>query len=255
MAKHDRRLVGLRAGIVIAHADAVGLGELQRRHFDHVVISLLTQPRCSCMSGGGGANAASSASNSTGSMSHEHLHMGNDVGAGDEAEIELVAIALHGDVERNAVGRDRHREDVQQLRARRIERLPRPRHVGDRDVRRRRQHVGQAGAAVEQRQDLHQDRRAQHRDVGHLRHQGAQRMRHLLRLGGLRDDRLQPRLGILDVGGDRADHAEHLVVGVGVALLAQRDRHRGRQRLCRQRALLQQIAPHHAGGRAPAPRH
>jgi hypothetical protein len=29
----------------------------------------------------------------------------------------------------------------------------------------------------------------------------------------LRDDRLQPRLGIFDVGGNRADHAEHLIVG------------------------------------------
>ena len=43
------------------------------------------------------------------------LDMGNDVGAGDEAEIELVAVALHGDVERDPVGRDRHREDVQQF--------------------------------------------------------------------------------------------------------------------------------------------
>src|SRR4249920_2003104 len=48
----------------------------------------------------------------------ENLDMGNDVGAGDEAEVELIAITLHGDVERKPVGRDRHREDVQQFRAR-----------------------------------------------------------------------------------------------------------------------------------------
>ena len=56
-----------------------------------------------------------------------HLHMRDDVGADDEAEIELVAIALHGDVERLPVRRDRHREDVQQLGAGCVERLPRPR--------------------------------------------------------------------------------------------------------------------------------
>src|SRR3954470_4641257 len=29
----------------------------------------------------------------------QHLHMRDDVGAGDEAEVELVAVALHRDVE------------------------------------------------------------------------------------------------------------------------------------------------------------
>ena len=52
--------------------------------------------------------------------------MGNDIGAGDEAEIKLVAVALHGDVEREPMGRDRHREDVQQFGAGGIQRLPRP---------------------------------------------------------------------------------------------------------------------------------
>ena len=136
---------------------------------------------------------------------------------------------------------------MQQFRAGGIEGLARPRHVGHGDIGGRRQYVRQAGAAIKQRQDLHQDRCAEHRDVGDLRHQCAQRMRHLLGFGGLRDDRCKPRLRILDVGGDRADHAEHLIVGIGVALLAQRDRHRGRHRFRRERALLQQIAPHHPG--------
>ena len=35
VAQDDRRLVGLRAGFVVAHANAVRLGELQRRHFNH----------------------------------------------------------------------------------------------------------------------------------------------------------------------------------------------------------------------------
>src|ERR1700742_3692363 len=50
----------------------------------------------------------------------EHLYMRDDVGSRNEAEIELIAIALHGDVERDAMSRDRHREDVQQPRTRRI---------------------------------------------------------------------------------------------------------------------------------------
>src|SRR5712671_1871397 len=51
----------------------------------------------------------------------QNLDMGNDVGAGDEAEIELIAIALHGDIEREPMGRDRHREDMQKFGARGIE--------------------------------------------------------------------------------------------------------------------------------------
>ena len=81
---------------------------------------------------GGGANAAPALQIRGEHVAHD-LDMGNDVGAGDEAEIELVAVALHGDVERDPVGRDRHREDVQQFRACRA-RLPRSGHVGHRDV-------------------------------------------------------------------------------------------------------------------------
>jgi hypothetical protein len=35
MAENDRRRVGFRACFVIAHADAIRLGELKRRHFQH----------------------------------------------------------------------------------------------------------------------------------------------------------------------------------------------------------------------------
>ena len=35
VAEHDRRRVGFRAGFVVAHANAVRLGELQRRHLYH----------------------------------------------------------------------------------------------------------------------------------------------------------------------------------------------------------------------------
>ena len=54
----------------------------------------------------------------------EHLHVRDDVGSRNEAEIELVAIALHSDVQRQAMGRDRHREDKQQFGARRVQCLP-----------------------------------------------------------------------------------------------------------------------------------
>ena len=39
MAQHHRRRVGLRTGLVIAHANPVRLRELQRRHFDHAILN------------------------------------------------------------------------------------------------------------------------------------------------------------------------------------------------------------------------
>src|ERR1700759_422226 len=50
----------------------------------------------------------------------QYLYMRDDVGAGDESEVELVAVALHGDVERDPMGRDRGREDMQEFGARGI---------------------------------------------------------------------------------------------------------------------------------------
>jgi len=47
VAENDRRLVGLRAGFIEAHANPVGLGKLQRRHFDHWRLTLI---RGSCTS-------------------------------------------------------------------------------------------------------------------------------------------------------------------------------------------------------------
>src|SRR3954453_24015102 len=38
----------------------------------------------------------------------QYLHMGNEVGAADEAEVQRVAIALHGDVERQSMRAHRH---------------------------------------------------------------------------------------------------------------------------------------------------
>jgi hypothetical protein len=35
VAENNRRHVGLRTGFIVAHANAVGPGELQRRHLDH----------------------------------------------------------------------------------------------------------------------------------------------------------------------------------------------------------------------------
>src|SRR4029077_15824860 len=86
VAEEDRRGVGFRAGLVIAHADAIGLGELQRRHFQHrqslfflgMIVSENRYPifgpcarnqLAALFRSLGGANAACSAANSPGSMS------------------------------------------------------------------------------------------------------------------------------------------------------------------------------------------
>jgi len=67
------------------------------------------------------------------------------------------------------------------------------------------------------------------------------------------DDRFQqPRLGILDVGGDRARSAEHLIVGVGVALSRNDDRHRGRLIAFAAARALKEIAPDHAARKIAA---
>ena len=50
VAEHHRRRVGLRPRLVVAHANTVRLGELQRRHFDHCKIPI---QRALVMLGGG----------------------------------------------------------------------------------------------------------------------------------------------------------------------------------------------------------
>src|SRR5450631_2747477 len=67
MAEDDRRRIRLRTRFVIAHANPVGLGELQRRHFHHNRI--LFYSAAPLISAAGGAKAACSAANSPGSMS------------------------------------------------------------------------------------------------------------------------------------------------------------------------------------------
>src|SRR6266852_5068442 len=66
VAENNRRRVGFRACFVIAHADAIRLGKLQRWHFQHR--DPLNQ-LAALVRSGGGANAACSATNSPGSMS------------------------------------------------------------------------------------------------------------------------------------------------------------------------------------------
>jgi hypothetical protein len=101
VAENERGRVGLGPRLVIAHANTVHLGELQRRHFNH---------HQTLFSRAGHARRRRERRLQRFKFAREHvahhLDMGNDVGAGDETEIELVAVALHGDVERDPVGRD-----------------------------------------------------------------------------------------------------------------------------------------------------
>src|SRR5450432_1532614 len=82
MAEYQRRLIGVRPRLVIAHANPVGLGELQRRHLDHVfklptrVSAHIPYSAAPLMSACGGAKAASSAANSPGSISHNNSTCG-----------------------------------------------------------------------------------------------------------------------------------------------------------------------------------
>ena len=62
------------------------------------------------------------------------LRVGHGFAAGDEAEIELIQIALHGDIKRATVEGDRHREIVCSRRADAIHRLPRTRNVRYDDI-------------------------------------------------------------------------------------------------------------------------
>src|SRR4029077_10809324 len=66
VAENDGRFVGLRAGLIKAHPNPVGLGKLQRRHLYHCFYSSAAAPSTSVS---GGAKAASSAATSPGSMS------------------------------------------------------------------------------------------------------------------------------------------------------------------------------------------
>src|SRR5450756_2277406 len=90
VTENDWWSVGRGPGLIEAHPDAVGVGKLQRRHFDH------GGPRSA---GGafeiarwriGGLQRCEFARQHVAKL----LDMGNDVGAGDEAEVELVAVAL-----------------------------------------------------------------------------------------------------------------------------------------------------------------
>src|SRR5579863_2245367 len=66
VAENERWFVGLRAGLVEAHPNPVGLRKLQRRHLDHRYCPYSAAPLTLAS---GGTKAASSAANSSGTMS------------------------------------------------------------------------------------------------------------------------------------------------------------------------------------------
>ena len=79
--------------------------------------------------------------------------VGDQLAAGDEAELELVEVAVHRDVEAHALGDRRHRDVRAHLGAVEVQRLARAGDVGDDHVDRRRHAVGQleAGGQADRR--------------------------------------------------------------------------------------------------------
>ena len=78
----------------------------------------------------------------------ERRRVGQQVTAGSDADVERTRVALHGDVDRQAVGRNRHRIERHHAGASDIERCPRSGHGGDRHVGGQRRLPGAAGLAV-----------------------------------------------------------------------------------------------------------
>ncbi len=172
-------------------------------------------------------------------------NVGHGLAASDKAEIELVEIALHGDVQCAAVEGDRHGEVVRRRSADAIYRLPRPRHVRDYDVEKRPDVIGRPRPRPESRETHDDERRAENRDVGRrqVAHVGEQVLRRLA--GGLRRGEPGQRLG--DVGRQAGEGEKDLIVELRVAERPQRRRHSGRQRLFRQRRMFGEIAAQSAG--------
>ena len=124
------------------------------------------------------------------------VHVGHRAAAGDQAEADLVDVALHRDVEGDAMDDDRQRVVVGHLRADQVHRHLRAGHVGDRHVGEA-QPVGDARAAVQRRQAADQPGRAERREVG--RDDAAEGAHLLLHRRGAALDRLQPlgRIGLV----------------------------------------------------------
>ena len=173
------------------------------------------------------------------------LRVGNGLAAGDETEIELIEIALHGDVERASVVGNRNREIVRGRRTDAIHRLPRSRHVRDDRIEEWPEVVRRARPRPQSRETHDDERRAEDRDV--RRHQVAHVGEQVLRLlaGGL--SRGEPRQRLGDVGRQAGEGEHDLVVELRVAERPQRRRHAGCQRFFRQRRVFGEIAAQSAG--------
>ena len=167
------------------------------------------------------------------------LRVGHRLRAAGDAEVEIVHVALHGDVEAHPVRGDRDGVEVRHLRAVAIEREGRAHRVGDAQVHDLRHDVGHAHAAEKLHQAGQQHRRAEQRVVrrGGLLRGGDD----LLARARILGDARQPLERILDVRPDRAVHRKDLVVERRVAGLAQRDGHEGDQRLRRQGVVLREV--------------
>ncbi len=96
VAQHHRRLVRFGTGLIEAHAYAIDLGILKRRHFNHC---RRHESACSACAVVGRCIGRSEQFKLLRQHVGQFFHMRNDVCSRDETEIELIAIALHGDVQ------------------------------------------------------------------------------------------------------------------------------------------------------------
>ena len=85
--------------------------------------------------------------------------VGDQLATGDQPELELVEVAVHGDVEAHALGDRRHRDVRAHLGAVEVQRLARAGDVGDDHVDRRRHPVGQLEAGGQPDRRRGDDRR------------------------------------------------------------------------------------------------
>ncbi len=150
--------------------------------------------------------------------------VGDQLTVRDQADVEAVLVAVHGDVEPDAVGDRRHRDVRVELRAGEVQRLARSGDVRDHDVDRRVHSIGELESADEA-----------NRRCGDHRRQHLRRLHHRLRrqqihlpLGG--EHRLAAQVDALDrvgaVGREFGDDRRHAVRPDLVArLLAGADRH------------------------------
>ena len=128
----------------------------------------------------------------------ENPHVGDELAVTDEAEVELTVVALDGQVETDAVTDRADGIEVLELCARRVQRMVRPRNVGDDHVHRWVEPVGDAQPAEQAHRLCGDGRRGELREV----------------LQCIGTHRIEPSFGLDHPAGD-AQQALHRIDLVG----------------------------------------